>query len=96
MGYGDFAAAAKRMSGGRGVDVVYDGVGKDTFTGSLDSLRPRGMMVLYGGASGQVPPFDLQVPTHTPIRTVNHSSSPIPIAGSQQPRLAVRDATQAR
>lgn len=69
MGYGDFAAAAKRMSGGRGVDVVYDGVGKDTFTGSLDSLRPRGMMVLYGGASGQVPPFDLQVSAHPSTHT---------------------------
>ena len=40
--------------------MVYDGVGKDTFEASLASLRPRGLMVLYGGASGQVPPFDLQ------------------------------------
>ena len=45
---------------GRGVDVVYDGVGETTFDASLASLRPRGMMVLFGGASGQVPPFDLQ------------------------------------
>ncbi|MBO0805951.1 MAG: quinone oxidoreductase, partial [Nocardiopsaceae bacterium] len=59
-GYGEFAEAAKRASGGRGADVVYDGVGKDTFDDSLAALRPRGMMVLYGGASGQVPPFDLQ------------------------------------
>ncbi|MBC9957791.1 quinone oxidoreductase [Yimella sp. cx-51] len=44
----------------RRVDVVYDGVGKATFDASLASLRPRGMMVLFGGASGQVPPFDLQ------------------------------------
>lgn len=43
-----------------GVDVVYDGVGKTTFDSSLVSLKPRGMMVLFGGASGQVPPFDLQ------------------------------------
>ncbi len=43
-----------------GVDVVYDGVGKSTFDASLASLRPRGMLVLFGGASGQVPPFDLQ------------------------------------
>ncbi|HEV7147666.1 MAG TPA: zinc-binding dehydrogenase, partial [Pedococcus sp.] len=42
------------------VDVVYDGVGKATFDASLASLRPRGMMVLFGGASGQVPPFDVQ------------------------------------
>ena len=43
-----------------GVAAVYDGVGKDTFDGSLASLRRRGMMVLFGGSSGQVPPFDLQ------------------------------------
>lgn len=60
VGYSDFAVRAKELAGGRGVNVVYDGVGKDTFAGSLDSLRPRGMMVLFGGASGQVPPFDLQ------------------------------------
>ena len=45
---------------GVGVDVVFDGVGKDTFDGSLASLRTRGMLVLFGGSSGQVPPFDLQ------------------------------------
>jgi len=61
VGYGEFAPAVKGFTeGGKGVHVVYDGVGKDTFMGSLDSLRPRGMMALYGGASGQVPPFDLQ------------------------------------
>jgi NADPH2:quinone reductase len=43
-----------------GVDVVYDGVGKATFEASLASLRPRGMLALYGASSGQVPPFDLQ------------------------------------
>ncbi|MFC7405411.1 quinone oxidoreductase family protein [Georgenia alba] len=48
------------LTDGRGVDVAYDGVGKDTFDASLGSLRPRGMLVLFGGASGQVPPFDLQ------------------------------------
>ena len=50
----------RELTGGTGVDVVYDGVGKDTFDGSLASLRIRGMLVLFGGASGQVPPFDLQ------------------------------------
>jgi NADPH2:quinone reductase len=50
----------RELTGGTGVDVVYDGVGKDTFDGSLASLRTRGMLVLFGGASGQVPPFDLQ------------------------------------
>ena len=54
----DFAAEAKRLTSGRGVDVVYDGVGKTTFDKGLDSLRPRGMMVLFGGSSGPVPPFD--------------------------------------
>jgi NADPH2:quinone reductase len=53
----DFVAAARAFTGGRGVDVVYDGVGKDTFLGGLDSLRPRGMMVTFGNASGPVPPF---------------------------------------
>ncbi len=48
------------LTGGRGVDVVYDGVGRTTFDASLASLRPRGMLVLFGGSSGQVPPFDLQ------------------------------------
>jgi NADPH:quinone reductase len=55
----DFAAQARRITAGRGVDVVYDGVGKTTFEGSLDSLRPRGMMALYGASSGPVPPFNL-------------------------------------
>ncbi len=53
----NFSAAARQFTGGRGVDVVYDAVGKDTFTGSLDSLRPRGMLVSYGNSSGPVPPF---------------------------------------
>ncbi|NYF98983.1 quinone oxidoreductase family protein [Janibacter cremeus] len=52
--------AAERLGATKGVDVAYDGVGKATFDDSLASLRPRGTMVLFGGASGQVPPFDLQ------------------------------------
>ena len=56
----DDLAAAVREVAPEGVDVVYDGVGKSTFDASLASLRRRGMMVLFGGASGQVPPFDLQ------------------------------------
>jgi NADPH2:quinone reductase len=56
----DLAAEVRAANGGKGVDVVYDGVGKSTFDASLASLRPRGMMVLFGGASGQVPPFDIQ------------------------------------
>jgi NADPH:quinone reductase len=56
----DFAEETERITGGEGVDVVYDSVGKDTFDKSLDCLKPRGYMVLFGGSSGQVPPFDLQ------------------------------------
>src|SRR5581483_2311066 len=53
----NFAAAARAFTGGRGVDVVYDGVGKTTFEGSLDSLRPRGLLASFGNASGAVPEF---------------------------------------
>ncbi|HEY7639684.1 MAG TPA: quinone oxidoreductase [Steroidobacteraceae bacterium] len=53
----DWVAQTRAATGGRGVDVVYDSVGKDTFVGSLDSLRPRGLMVTYGNASGPVPPM---------------------------------------
>ncbi len=59
-GYDEFVDAVRRVTGERGADVVFDGVGKDTFDASLAALRPRGMMVLFGGSSGQVPPFDLQ------------------------------------
>jgi NADPH:quinone reductase len=55
----DFEAETRRLTGGNGVDVVYDGVGKTTFEKGLNVLRPRGMMVLFGGSSGAVPPFDL-------------------------------------
>ena len=53
-----FKEAARGQNGGRGVDVVYDSVGKTTFEDSLDSLRPRGYMVLFGQSSGPVPPID--------------------------------------
>jgi NADPH:quinone reductase len=55
----DFEAETKRLTGGKGVDVVYDSVGKTTFEKGLNVLRPRGMMVLFGASSGAVPPFDL-------------------------------------
>jgi NADPH2:quinone reductase len=55
----DFEAETKRLTGGKGVDVVYDSVGKTTFDKGLNILRTRGMMVLFGGSSGAVPPFDL-------------------------------------
>ena len=55
----NFTQRVREITGGEGVPVVYDGVGKDTFMGSLDCLRPLGMMVTYGNASGPVPPLDL-------------------------------------
>ncbi len=55
----DFEEETKRLTGGNGVDVVYDSVGKTTFEKGLNVLRPRGYMILYGGSSGPVPPFDL-------------------------------------
>lgn len=60
IGYDGFPAVVKGLTGGDGVAAVYDGVGAATFDGSLDSLRVRGTMVLFGAASGQVPPFDIQ------------------------------------
>jgi NADPH2:quinone reductase len=54
----DFAAVARERTGGRGVQVVYDSVGKTTFDKSLASLAPRGMLVTFGQSSGAVPPFD--------------------------------------
>jgi NADPH2:quinone reductase len=54
----EFDVEARRLTGGRGVDVVYDSVGKTTFEKSLNSLRPRGTLALFGQSSGSVPPFD--------------------------------------
>lgn len=57
----DFVARVKEITAGKGVPVVYDGVGKDTFLKSLDCLQPRGLMVLFGASSGAVPDFNLGV-----------------------------------
>lgn len=57
----DFVARAREVTGGRGVDVVYESVGRDTFQGSLDCLRVRGTLVLFGQSSGPVPPLDPQI-----------------------------------
>ena len=59
-GYDQFRAVVGEVTGGVGAHVVYDGVGQATFDDSLAALRPRGMLVVYGAASGQVPPFDIQ------------------------------------
>lgn len=63
IGYANLAAEVKRITGGAMVPVVYDSVGKDTFSSSLDCLAPLGLMVSYGSASGPVPPFDLSMLT---------------------------------
>ena len=55
----DFEEEVKRLTGGRGVDVVYDSVGKSTFESSLNCLRPRGLLALFGASSGPVSPFNL-------------------------------------
>jgi NADPH2:quinone reductase len=55
----DFVEEVKRLTSGKGVDVVYDSVGRTSFEGSLNCLRPRGLLALFGASSGPVPPFDL-------------------------------------
>jgi len=57
----DFVTRVRELTGGKGVPVVYDSVGKSTFTGSLDCLRPLGLLVSFGNASGAVPPFELGI-----------------------------------
>jgi len=61
LGVDDFVARARDLTGGKGLPVVYDSVGKDTFMASLDCLRPRGLMVSFGQSSGAVPPLDVTV-----------------------------------
>ena len=56
VGYGDLAQRVRKLTKGKGVDVVYDGVGRDTFLAALDCLKPRGLMVSFGNASGAVAP----------------------------------------
>ncbi len=57
----DYVARVRELTAGAGCDVVYDGVGKDTFPSSLDCLKPKGLWVSFGNASGAVPPFDMQI-----------------------------------
>ncbi len=57
----DFAVRVREITDGEGCDVVYDSIGRDTFPGSLDCLKPKGMWVSFGNASGPVPPFDLGI-----------------------------------
>ena len=57
----DFVARVRELTNGKGVDVVMDGVGADTFEGSLDCLKPLGMMISFGNASGPVPPVNIGI-----------------------------------
>lgn len=57
----DWVARVREITGGKGCDVVYDGVGRDTFPGSLDCLRPKGLWASFGNASGNVPPFEISL-----------------------------------
>jgi NADPH2:quinone reductase len=59
----DFPKRVREITGGKGVPVVYDSVGKSTYQGSLDCLRPLGLMVSFGNSSGPVPPFELSLLT---------------------------------
>src|SRR5436190_1280360 len=59
LDYEGFGARVRELTGGAGVAAVYDGVGRDTFDGSLESLRPHGVLVAYGQSSGKIPPLDL-------------------------------------
>lgn len=60
----NFVERVKELTGGEGVDVVYDSVGRDTYMGSLDVLKPRGMFACFGQSSGTIPPFDLNILAH--------------------------------
>ena len=60
-GRAEISKEARRITDGRGVNAVFDGVGKDTFEANLDSLAPAGYLVIYGQSSGYVPPFDLMI-----------------------------------
>lgn len=84
----DLPRIVRDLTGGAGVRVVYDGVGKDTFDASLASLRRRGMLVLFGGASGQVPPFDIQ--------RLNHAGSLFLTRPTLADYVATRDELLAR
>ena len=67
----NFVERVKALTGGKGVPVVYDGVGKDTFPGSLDCLSPRGLFVSFGNASGPVPPLDILTADRRRVRSTS-------------------------
>jgi NADPH2:quinone reductase len=84
----DFAKRVRELTGGRGVDVVYDGVGRATFEGSLDSLRPRGLLVSYGNASGPVTIPSLTVLSEKGSLYVTRPSTGTYMATTEQLRTA--------
>ncbi|MGC3982722.1 MAG: quinone oxidoreductase [Steroidobacteraceae bacterium] len=84
----DVAAEVKKITKGKGVDVVYDGVGKDSFIASLDSLRPLGMLVSFGNASGMIEPF-------APIELSKRGSLYLTRAGGKEYLSDPKDRAQA-
>lgn len=86
----DFAKRVREITAGRGVDVVYDGVGKDTFSGSLDSLRPRGLMVSFGNASGPVSVPDLGILARKGSLYLTRPTTGSYMATTEEFRTAVR------
>ena len=90
----DFEAETRRLTGGRGVDVVYDSVGRTTFEKSLGSLRPRGTLALFGQSSGPVPPFDPSI-LNAKGSLLPHASQPGPLpADARRTALARRRRTE--
>ncbi len=87
----DFEAETKRLTNGAGVHVVYDGVGQTTFEKGLNILRPRGYMVLFGGASGPVPPFDPMRLTQKGSLFLTRPSLPHYIAGRDELEYRAND-----
>jgi len=91
VGYENLAARVRKLTKGKGVDVVYDGVGKDTFMAGLDSLKPRGLMVTFGNASGAVPPVaPLELMRRGSLFLTRPTSTDY-LAGAGASRLAARE-----
>jgi len=86
----DFAKRVRELTDGRGVDVVYDGVGNDTFLGSLDSLRPRGLLVSFGNASGPVSIPDLGILSRKGSLYVTRPTTATYMASTEELRTAVQ------
>ena len=87
----DFVARVKKITKGKGVPVVYDSVGKDTFPASLDCLVPRGMFVTYGNSSGPIPPFAPGILTQKGSLFMTRPSLPAYIATPEELASAARD-----